>query len=115
MIFFIAAGAAIWFGWWRSWVDWPMQYYLHRTPGVPWFALAMAFGGIVIILRSIGIEVPQFLVEVVILSCIIIALVVAAFQWPRWALPPWYRKLQEEGQRPSKKSSHRRRRSAQHR
>ncbi|TAK31708.1 MAG: hypothetical protein EPO21_16850 [Chloroflexota bacterium] len=102
----ILAGAAIWFGWWRSWVDHPrLQYYAWRIPGGPWIALAMTVVAVDGTLQHLGFDsskvVPEAIMLYVVAVLSIIGLSVMAFHWPRWALPPWYRKLMLERNGPS--------------
>ncbi|TAK35830.1 MAG: hypothetical protein EPO21_04895 [Chloroflexota bacterium] len=97
MLGFVACGAAVWFGWWRSWVDHPrLQYYAWRMPCAPWIGMMFAMMIVLGILRNMGISLPQKMMAAALLPWAAIGFSVMVFHWPRWALPPWYRKLMLE-------------------
>ena len=92
-------GALVWFGVYRSWAR-PLSRGAYvpamrlRILAAPWLGLlsllVMAAGG----LRFIGIVLPSGLLLAATFCCLGIGATAGLFQYPSWALPPWFRAQQ---------------------
>jgi hypothetical protein len=90
---FVAFGALIWFGGWRSWAhsgDALRSWML----GAPWLGLCFLLLQVALFLRWLGVAVPPDAVPWLAGVPAIIAVCVGTFGWPDWAKPPWYRRLE---------------------
>ncbi len=87
----------IWLGKWRSWA---YEEHSHRgyPLGIPWVTLGFVIVRIMIVMRTLGINLPGEFAAIVLCTCLVIGMSAAYLQWPDWILPPWYRELEDDGE-----------------
>jgi RHS repeat-associated protein len=107
---FAAHGAAVWFGWYRSWAN--SDSALGRANlAAPWLLLALgAFPLARLASYAVGREYLDLL-ELAAVGCLALGASAAVWRRPRWALPPWDRQRLAGG--PPKRRGRRRGRRAE--
>src|SRR5829696_7483275 len=98
-------GAAVWFGAYRSWTEEDLVALRSRNLMVPWLGVG---GCIFLGLTLTESAFVQQLGTTLLMLCCLLAMTVALFEWPRRALPPWYRRIARPGHREPGGTRHRR-------
>ena len=84
-------GAAVWTGKWRSWTELEIR---DARAGLllPWLAMGFLVARAGIFLRlSLQLQFASESILVPVIACLILAFTSSWWNWPEWALPPWYR------------------------
>lgn len=89
----------IWLGIWRSWA-YKDHSYREYPLGFPWFILGFLIVRILIVMRTLGINLPGEFAAIALCTCLVIGLSAIHLQWPSWTLPPWYRELADDEEEP---------------
>jgi hypothetical protein len=92
----VGLGAAIWFGAWRSWADpeAPNRYWMLA---VPWMGLGFIVALSAWLVRQVGIPLPPWVGQALLVGCCAAMLSVMTVGRPRWGVPGWLRELEAAG------------------
>ena len=88
-----AAGAAVWFGWYRTWATSPYGRLEHL--GAPWVGAGLLAAALLATLAPR--DWPSEVGLVALAAGLMLALDASLVGWPRWVRPRWYRELEERG------------------